>query len=122
MKIGLVRIMMVALMVGVGACSEVRNSSALDADLYGSDVTGSAAFMSARVVMVNQCFRCHGEWASYNEADFVTQGLVVAGSPSGSVLYQSLKGNDSGVTGTMPEGGNLSSDEMMTIKSWIAGM
>lgn len=95
----------------------------MDAGLYGSDVTGSTAFQTARTIMANQCFTCHGDWAAFAETDFVTSGRVVAGDPNGSLLYTKIRGNDSGTAGDMPLGkSDLTAEEIASIKSWIAGM
>lgn len=111
------------LVVNLLGCGEVNNSSSLDADIYGANVTGSAAFLAARYVLSSQCFRCHGSWASYNESQFVSNGLVVARNASSSSLYTSIRGNDTGIAGNMPVGAtNLTSEEISTIKSWISAM
>lgn len=104
-------------------CGKVNNSSSMDKDIYGSEITGSAAFLAARVVLANQCFSCHSAWSAYTETDYVSSGRVVAGNPNSSTLYTSIKGNDSGTTGTMPANGStLSSGELLLIKSWIQAM
>jgi uncharacterized membrane protein len=103
-------------------CGKPYNSSTADALKYGSNVAGSANFQLARQVMLNSCFTCHGAWANWSEADFVSTGHVVARSPADSMIYYRLIGNDTGNPGDMPQNGALSTEDLNTIKTWILGM
>lgn len=98
------------------------NTSTSDALKYGSNVTGSAQFLTARTVMLSTCFACHGSWSAWNEADFISNGRVVARSLVDSALYTRIRGNSTGVVGDMPQNSSLSSDDIVAIKNWILGM
>jgi|GEM_PF-1388974 len=114
------RFALLALSLVVVSCGPVYNNSSLDQIKYGSPVSGSANFQEARLVLLNRCTSCHGAWASWNEADFVSQGKIEARSPNTSILYTRTRGNDSGVAGDMPlSGSNPTTQEVATIKNWI---
>lgn len=103
-------------------CGRPYNSSFSDKIKYGSSVTGSANFIAARTVMVNKCFSCHGDFAAWNESEFVSNGRVVQNSLIDSTLYTRIRGNTTGLAGNMPPGENLSSEEITLFKTWIAAM
>ena len=98
------------------------NSSTSDALKYGSTVSGTANFLAARTVMLSSCFACHGSWSAWTEAEFVSNGRVVATSLADSILYTRIRGNSTGVAGNMPQNGSLSSEDIVVIKNWILGM
>lgn len=98
------------------------NSSTSDALKYGSTVTGSANFISARTVMLNNCFSCHGSWSAWNEAQFISNGRIVAASLDNSLLYTRIRGNTTSFAGDMPVSANLTSEDIVTIKTWILGI
>lgn len=105
------------------SCGKVRTSSSSDIYIYGSGVTGSANFLSARGVLATQCMGCHVEWGNYSEQDYRNRYLVIQGSPVNSLIYYRIRGNDVGVNGDMPIGGsNISFDDMKKIKDWITLM
>lgn len=105
------------------SCGKVKNSSSGDFNLYGSGVSGSTAFLSARGVLANNCLGCHSEWSNYTEQDFVSTFRVVRSSPKDSPLYTSIRGNDAGVNGNMPQNRpDLSFEDLMKIKNWITSM
>lgn len=107
----------------VSGCGKLKNTNSNDALVYGSSVTGTSNFLNARGVMATKCFSCHSSWGNYSESDFISNGLVVARSTTGSSLYTRTRGNDTGIAGDMPVGGpNLSSTELTTIKTWINGI
>jgi hypothetical protein len=110
------------------ACLQYTNSVANDELRYGGTATGSAAFLEARAVLQENCFRCHAGWSSYTEAQFSTtrpsgfsDPYVTAGDLSSSLLYYRIRGS-SGSKGpkTMPDDGSrISSDELAKIEDWI---
>ncbi len=122
-KINRYSIATVAVVLLVG-CGKVRNSSTNDPNVYGSGVTGSASFLSARGVLAINCMSCHANWSSYSEQDYRNKFLVVQGDPVNSLIYYRIRGNDVGIPGDMPDGGrpNLSTEDMKKIKDWIATM
>ncbi len=104
------------------SCGKVITSSSNDQSKY-SEVTGGANFLAAKAVVDSNCLNCHSPWGSYSEQDYVNNFLVVQGNPSASSLYTSIRGNDTGVAGTMPIGAaNLTSEDMKKIKDWITQM
>lgn len=101
-------------------CGRVYNSSTLDEQLYGSEVSGSQNFQLAQAVILSKCVSCHGAWGSYTEEDYISNGLIEVGLSQDSVLYVRIRGNDSSTSGDMPTNGNtLTSDEVVKIKTWI---
>ncbi len=116
----MVGVLIVLMIVGCGR--NPYNSSTSDALKYGSSVTGSASFLAARAVMLNSCFACHGSWSAWTEAEFISNGRVVAGSLVDSLLYTRIRGNSTGIAGDMPQNGSLSSEDIVIIKTWILGI
>lgn len=114
-------LLLAAFAVLVG-CGKVYNSSSSDFARYGSGVPGSANFIAARVVMSGQCFSCHSNWATLNEAGYVSAGLVTSRDLSGSKIYTRLRGNSLNSTGNMPPNGLLTTQEVDAISIWISGM
>jgi uncharacterized membrane protein len=105
------------------SCGKLQNSNTSDASLYGSAISGTSNFQSARTILSNKCFSCHANWSAYTETQYVSAGLVVAGSTTGSTLYTRIRGNDTGTAGDMPiSGANLTTDEVTTMKTWIQGI
>jgi hypothetical protein len=120
------RFLILPLLLSLGACFQYTNSVSGDVQRFGSNVTGSDAFLSAREVFQNKCFECHGDWATLNETDFTTYApsgevLVQAGDAVNSLIYYRIRGS-SGPKGpkTMPNSGaQISSQELETIEDWI---
>ncbi len=121
-KIAAVLFLLMAMISGMGCGRPPYNSSTSDALKYGSNVTGSAQFLTARTVMLSSCFACHGSWAAWNEAEFVSNGRVVARSLIDSSLFTKIRGNSTSVVGNMPQNSSLASDDIVAIKNWILGM
>lgn len=110
------------LFVVFGCGRSPYNTSTSDALKYGSTVSGSADFLAARTVMLSSCFACHGSWSAWTAAEFVSNGRVVGGSLTDSILFTRIRGNSTGVSGDMPQNGSLSSEDIVAIKTWILGM
>lgn len=92
----------------------------MDEQLYGTEIEGTPDFKLAQMVILSKCISCHGAWANYTQEDYEDSGLVVIGSAQDSVLYTRIRGNDANVAGDMPSNGsNLTSDELLKIKTWI---
>lgn len=106
----------------LSSCGKVITSSSSDQSIYSS-AAGTANFLAAKAVVAASCLNCHSAWGSYSEQDYVNNFLVTQGNPSASLLYTSLRGNDTGVAGTMPIGAaNLTNEDMRKIRDWITQM
>lgn len=122
-RLALTALTTLALLAPLG-CGKVYNSSTYDATTYGS-ATGSAQFLAAQAIIKENCASCHTRpshqaWAGLSEADYISQGLVKAGSLTGSMLYTKILGNSTGIAGNMPDGGTpLTADQLTTIETWI---
>ena len=107
------------------ACGKIYNSSTYDASTYGAGATGTAQFIAAQAIIRENCASCHTRpshqaWAGMSEADFVSQGLIVGRSLTGSMLYTKILGNRAGTPGNMPDGGTpLTSDQLTVLETWI---
>lgn len=105
-------------------CGKIYNSSSYDATSYGT-ADGTAEFLAAKEIIKTSCTNCHTRpshqaWAGMSEADFISQGLVTAGSLEGSSLYTKILGNRTTTPGNMPEGGTpLTGAELTTLETWI---
>ena len=106
------------------ACGKVYNSSSYDALIYKT-VDGTPQFLEAKKVIDTHCAVCHTRpshqaWAGMNEADFINQNYIVAGSLEDSILYTKIQGNRTTTAGNMPETGSpLNSTELDTLEAWI---
>lgn len=108
-------------------CGEVLNSNSFDEALYGvTPAEGSSEFLAAKDILDSKCINCHtnfhASWASWDEADYITNLRVVAGDPSASTLYKKIRGNEyADGTTNMPEApaADLSAAELLTIRTWI---
>ena len=113
-----------ALLIGISCivflgCGKVRNSSSAD----GGSVAGTSEFVSAIEVISTKCLSCHSNWSNYSADEYVKKGLVFKGSPANSILYNRIRGNDTGVAGDMPTGQpNIALSEMRIIKDWIESL
>lgn len=103
-------------------CGNPYNSSYSDALKYGSGVTGSANFIAARTVMVNHCFTCHAQWAGWNEAAFLSGGIIATRDLTNSLLYSKIRGNEVNSAGNMPPSESLSVEDLLAIRAWISNM
>lgn len=107
----------------ISSCGPVENSSALDESRFGPivEIPGSPLFSAVRTSL-NKCSNCHGSWLSMTEEQFISTGLVVAGSPDSSKLYYRNQGAASGPgPHDMPINGfpALSSAELQDMIDWI---
>ncbi len=83
--------------------------------------------LTARQVMSNFCVSCHAPFETFTDADFQSQGLVVAGNPTNSALIRRLR--HSGInTANMPSpvDGSLwnafTLTNFQTISTWVQTM
>ena len=75
----------------------------------------SPIFRAARKVIQDGCVTCHGAFATYSQADWVTHGYIVPGNSSGSPLFAKLSANG----GDMPLEGNLAPTDVEALRAWI---
>lgn len=107
----------------VTACFNVYNS---DSDTGGGLSIGasdSAEFIAAKTLFSASCAGggCHSDFSSLTEAQFIAQGLVVAGDPDTSKVFCRLQGS-TGSCGNknMPSSQPaLSAIERQVISDWI---
>lgn len=107
-------------------CGNVLNSNSFDEALYGATPSsGTAEFLAAKDILDSKCINCHtgfhASWASWDEADYITFGRVVAGDPSNSTVYTKIRGNEFDGAGNMPEAPapDLTAGELLIIRTWI---
>lgn len=107
-------------------CGQDFNSNSGDAAIGGDSgltcvTQAEIRFCNAyEVIRNNYCFQCHSSWADYKtESEWVSAGLVVAGSTSSSKVINRLSNSGS----NMPLGyGALSSADYNTLLEWVRGM
>ncbi len=107
----------------ITACFNVYNS---ESDTAGGLTIGagdSAEFIAAKTLFSGSCAGggCHSDFTSLTEAQFIAQGLVVAGDPDTSKVFCRLQGS-TGSCGNknMPlSQPALSAIELQVISDWI---
>ncbi len=106
----------------------VENSNTTDMSQYGNTQdTGTPAFLAAKTIIRTNCTFCHRHagWNSYQEADFVANGLAVPGDVNSSQVYYR---NTNALSGpgpkNMPSGGYpaIGAGDLVTIADWINGI
>lgn len=110
-----------ALFLGISlGCGKFKNTNSADQALYGFTNAGGPEFKAAFPVLAKNCTGCHSQWNSWNETDFVTNGLIMGNSPEQSPIYFRIKDNDVGIAGDMPTGSApLSATDIALIKTWV---
>lgn len=103
-----------SLLLSLSSC-QVYNSSTNDQYQYSSDGT---PFGDAKVVFAMKCTPCHNYYLK-SAADFKSDGLYSAGDIYSSEIFSRLKGSNVGGQEDMPANGQLSDEEIETIKTWI---
>lgn len=103
-------------------CGPIYNTSYSDEEKYGKALVGTEAYRAAQAVIINKCAGCHGAWAGWLEADYITNRKVERRSPINSILYTRVNGNDTEIAGDMPPSGPITNEEVITIRNWILGM
>jgi hypothetical protein len=87
------------------------------------NLSASQGFEDVRAIFNAQCLSCHPAFGQYTEAEWVSYRYVVPGDPSGSLLFQRLRGANVGGIENMPQtGGSLSSSEIAAIYNWIENL
>jgi hypothetical protein len=79
--------------------------------------TGSATFSQVNSAIIQaSCLGCHGAGASRDfstYANFIANGGIVAGNPSGSAALTAIQ------NGAMPPGGGISASDVTLMSTWI---
>lgn len=94
---------------------QVYNSSTNDQYQYSSDGT---LFGDAKVVFSMRCTPCHNYYLK-TQAQLQVDGLFSPGDIYTSELFSRLKGSSVGGQENMPANGQLSDEEITTIRTWI---
>lgn len=94
----------------------------IDFSLSNSEVIYAPNEIETRALSLirTRCASCHeqhGSWAGYTTNNFISQGMISAGSPSDSKIYQRITTSDS--TKKMPPVGSLGADDPQLIREWI---
>ncbi len=118
-------ILLILLFLATG-CFENENSSSDDATGLTVNPGDSVAFIAAKTVFSGSCggSGCHTEYSSKTEAQFVAEGLVVAGNPDTSKVFCRLQGS-TGACGSknMPRSQPaLDAAELQMISDWITAI
>lgn len=116
-------VLLISIGIILSGCAEIYNSSSTDKLVYGSSVTGSAKFQTARLAIVSKCSRCHAFYGTWSESQFLTDTKygISAANLSQSPLYCHSRGNDTCGPGDMPmSGSDLTEEELTKIKDWIS--
>lgn len=114
------------ILCSITACNDVViNSNTNDEKKAAvANLVGGPNFKSAIVEVLAKCGGCHSGWYDYNEADYVTNGLVVFGNLAGSKLYYRMNNSTQGPgPKNMPQGGGaaLTDGELELVETWISG-
>lgn len=121
-------LLILAALVIVSCDGPVENSSTTDMSQYGNiQDSGTPAFLAAKTIIRRDCAFCHRHagWNSYQEADFVANGLVTPGDVNSSQVYYR---NTNALSGpgpkNMPSGGYpaIGATDLETIATWINGI
>ncbi len=107
-------------------CFENQDSSSGDAGGLTVNPGDSAEFIAAKTLFVGSCAGggCHSDFSSKTEAQFVAEGLVIAGSPDTSKVFCRLQGS-TGSCGAkdMPDNQPaLDASELQIISDWITAV
>lgn len=107
-------------------CYKNQDSSTNDAGGLTVNPGDSVEFIAAKTLFVGSCGGggCHGDFASKTEAQFKSEGLIIAGDPDNSSVYCRLAGS-TGSCGSknMPKNQPaLDSTELQTISDWITAV
>lgn len=77
----------------------------------------------ALTLLQTRCATCHeqhGSWQGYSTNNYILQGLIVAGDPSGSKIYQRI--TTSNLAQRMPPGASLGAEDPQIIRQWILNL
>lgn len=115
------------MIVMVVSCMQNLNSNSNDDSFVAQPAFDSTPegqrYSAAMAVVQNKCISCHGAWSAYTtEAAWIASALVVKNNSLVSPLYNRNKGSGGGGTKNMPPVGNLSTDELNALASWIDEM
>ena len=115
------------LLFTLASCQDY-NSNSGDRAKYGPiTLSGDSKLDAATAVLQSRCISCHDRyhdnWADLKtNADWITEGLVVAGDVAGSRLIQRTV-NTGATDSNMPPGRPpLPNDEYKTLTDWVTGI
>jgi mono/diheme cytochrome c family protein len=113
-----------AALTGLSSCFvQTMNSVNGDAKAFQPlPANSNAAFSAVHAIIQKNCATCHSNFASFAEADFVSNKLVQPGSPADSEIFQNLKGSGAG-SGEMPkDAAPLPASDINAFRAWITNM
>jgi mono/diheme cytochrome c family protein len=102
------------------ACGQFYNSNSSDGAGSAFDCATDPNLCAAyKAISDNHCFECHA-WSRYKtDAEWTGAGLVVAGSPSTSLLIKRLKNSGSTMPQNFPA---LSTADYNALVTWIQNL
>ena len=109
----------------VGCQPQTLNSLSSDKERYGSTLTfdlndpAQSRFATVNSIIVKKCASCHADFATFSQAQWISNNYVVGGSPAGSLLFSKMKGSAVGGAADMPPSGTLSQTQLEAFRSWI---
>jgi mono/diheme cytochrome c family protein len=113
-----------AALTGLSSCFvQTMNSVNGDAKAFQPlPANSNAAFSAVHAIIQKNCATCHSNFASFAEADFVSNKFVVPNHPEDSEIFQNLKGSGAG-DGEMPkDAAPLSASDINAFRTWIVNM
>jgi mono/diheme cytochrome c family protein len=82
---------------------------------------GTSAFGKVQKIIGDGCIKCHADFGTNSESDFMTKGLVTPGNAAASMFYTKLIGSlPVSASSDMPAAGaKLTSDQLQDVTDWI---
>jgi mono/diheme cytochrome c family protein len=90
-------------------------------DFPPTNVPDNSAFGKVQKIIGDNCLKCHKDFGTNSEADFISGGLVTPGSASGSTFYTQLIGSiPTSADSDMPKAGApLTTQQLQDVADWI---
>lgn len=120
--------LLLAVCLILSGCLEVENSSSQDSGGLTLNPDDSPEFAAAKTLFSTSCggSGCHNNYSSFTEAQFIAQGLVVAGDPDASRVFCRNAGSTGACSGdskTMPlSRPALTVQQLQVISDWITNI
>ena len=107
-------------------CFKNQDSSTDDGGGIAVGSGDSVEFIAAKTLFAGSCSGggCHGDYSSKTEAQFKSEGLIIAGDPDNSSIYCRQQGS-TGSCGSknMPKNQpSLDASELAIISDWITAV
>ncbi|RYZ64867.1 MAG: hypothetical protein EOP09_15255 [Proteobacteria bacterium] len=80
---------------------------------------GRVRLAEAQRIMATSCATCHSSYANMTDAQWIAQGLIIAGDATNSVLLKRTRGAGTDSQANMPPGVTLSAQELDALREWI---